>query len=489
MIASWVIEEMQSLDLPDKRLNHRLQVVLSQLAKRPTASIPAACGGYAEMAAAYRFFDNDRTTFDNILEPHVAMTRRRIAAQSVVVLAQDTTELDLTRPEQQVRGAGPLDAAARQGALLHMMHAFTPDGTPLGTLRATAWVRDADRPATREERRAERRAAPLADKESYRWLETLEQAGREAGQCPETTFVCVADSEADIYEVFVAGTTTAGPAEWIVRACQNRALQPVQDGDASERVAGQCLEEQVRLTPVLFTQRIAVRGRKAKIACETRGRRQPRESRAAEVEVRATRVTLRPPHRPAGKLPPVTLNVVVACEKDPPAGEPPVEWILLTSLPIDSADQVRQVIEYYCVRWMVEVFFRTLKSGCRIEERRFEQIDRLLTCLAVYLIVAWRTLYVCRLGRSCPKMSCEAIFEPAEWKAVCRVVRNEPPPAEPPSLGAMVTMVAHLGSYVRRRGQSPPGPQTIWLGLQRTHDFAHCWQLFGPEVKRRGELV
>src|SRR5690242_15953535 len=112
MIASWVIEEMQSLDLPDKRLNHRLQVVLSQLAEHPTASIPAACGGYAEMAAAYRFFDNDRATFDNILEPHVAMTRRRIAAQSIVVLAQDTTELDLTRPEQQVRGAGPLDTAA-----------------------------------------------------------------------------------------------------------------------------------------------------------------------------------------------------------------------------------------------------------------------------------------------------------------------------------------------------------------------------------------
>jgi hypothetical protein len=489
MIASWVIEEMQSLDLPDKRLNHRLHVVLSHLAERPTASIPAACGGYAEMAAAYRFFDNDRATLDNILEPHIAMTRRRIAAQPVVVLAQDTTELDLTRPEQQVRGAGPLDTDARQGALLHMMHAFTPDGTPLGTLRATAWVRDEDRPATTEERRAERRAAPIEDKESYRWLEMLELAGKEAGQYPETTFVCVADSEADIYEVFVAGATTARPAEWIVRACQNRALQPAQDGDASERVAGQCLEKQVRSAPVLFTQSITVRGRTAKIACETRGRRQPRQSRPAEVEVRAAQVTLRPPHRPDGKLPTVTLNVVVAREKDPPAGEPPVEWILLTSLPIESVEQVRQVIEYYCVRWMVEIFFRTLKSGCRVEERRFEQIDRLLTCLAVYLIVAWRTLYVCRLGRSCPEMSCETIFEPAEWKAVHRVVCNEPPPVEPPKLGAMVAMVAHLGGYVRHRGQSPPGPQTVWLGLQRTHDFALCWQRFGPDVKPRPELV
>jgi hypothetical protein len=133
--------------------------------------------------------------------------------------------------------------------------------------------------------------------------------------------------------------------------------------------------------------------------------------------------------------------------------------------------------------WHTEVFFRTLKSGCRAEERRFEQIDRQLRCLAVYLIVTWRTLYVCRLGRRCPEISCEAIFEPSEWKAVYHVVQNEPSPAEPPSLGEMVRMVAQLGGYVNRRRSDPPGPQTVWLGLQRVHDFALCWERFGPGVK------
>jgi len=170
-------------------------------------------------------------------------------------------------------------------------------------------------------------------------------------------------------------------------------------------------------------------------------------------------------------------------EPDPPAGDVPVEWLLLTSLPIDNAEAVRQVIEYYCIRWMVEVFFRTLKSGCRAEERRFEHIDRQLRCLAVYLIVAWRTLYVCRLGRACPEINCEAIFEPAEWRSVYRVVQNKPPPRQPPTLGAMVRMIAQLGGYVDRPRRDPPGPQTVWLGLQRMHDFALCWELFGPEAK------
>ena len=481
MLASWVTAEMETADLRDERLNKRLRMVLSQLAQRPTASIPAACGGSAEMAAAYRFFANEKATFDNILEAHAAASRRRLAAQPVAILAQDTTEVDLTRPEQVVVGAGPLDGHARVGALLHLLHGFAADGTPLGTLHATAWTREATAVRCAEQTRAQRNAAPIEEKESYRWVTTLRKARETALDCPATQCICVADSEGDIYELVEEATAEPGGLDWIVRACQDRALAAT---NADETPPG-LLRDRVSGGPLLFTHTVKIRGRRAKLGCETRGRRQPRRSREAALSVRAGRVALRPPYRADRKLSPATVNVVLVREDEPPVGEEPVEWLLLTSLPIGDDDQVRQVIQYYCVRWMIEVFFRVLKSGCRVEERRFESLDRLLNCLAVYLIVAWRTLYVCRLGRSRPEVNCEAVFEPAEWKAVWKVVRNEDPPRAPPQLDEMVRMVAQLGGYVGRKPSDPPGPQTLWIGLQRAHDFALCWKTFGPEAAYR----
>ena len=480
MLAPWVVNELKSVNLKDERLNDRLREVLAQLAAHPTASIPAACGGRAEMEAAYRLFDNDKVTFDNILQPHQEATRGRIADLPVVVLAQDTTEADFTRPEVQVRGAGPLADGDRRGAFLHLLHAFTPDGTPLGTVAATAWVRE-EGPSLRQSLTpAERRTRPLEEKESHRWIVALRRAQQVAREHPQTSVICVADSEADIYELLMEGTSEAGSAEWIVRACQDRNLEV--DKDREEAARGH-LREELLAQAVLFTQSITVRGRKAKLSCDDHGRRQPRESRKTDVEVRAARVTLRPPWRAGQKLPPVSVNVILVRETNPPEGDVRVEWLLLTSLSIDDGEAVRQAIEYYCVRWMIEIFFRTLKSGCRAEERRFETIDRQLRCLAVYLIVAWRTLYVCRLGQACPDVSCDAIFEPAEWKAVYRVVQKKPPPHQPPPLGEIIRLVAQLGGYVNRPRRDPPGPQTVWLGLQRMHDFALCWEMFGPETR------
>ena len=188
MVPPWVMGEMKTVDLNDKRLDKRLLEVLSQLGEHPTASIPAACGGHAEMTAAYRLFDNPKATLAGILQPHTDATRRRLSQQAVVVLAQDTTEVDLTRPEQQVVGAGPLDGGPRRGALLHPLLAFTPDGTPLGTLHARAWVRD-EEVVCASLSRAQRAAIPIEDKESYRRVETLRRAGEEALHCPSTQLV------------------------------------------------------------------------------------------------------------------------------------------------------------------------------------------------------------------------------------------------------------------------------------------------------------
>ncbi len=485
MLAPWAQAEMEHADLHDRRLNRRLVHLLSALGERPTASIPAACGGHAEMTAAYRFFDHDEVTWPRILQPHYDCTRRRAAEQNVVLLVQDTTEVDLTRPQQQVAGAGPLATAARQGVFLHPLEVFTPDGTPLGAVWVDMWARQHDA-ATPQEKEQRRREIPIEAKESYRWLEGLRRARAVAQDLPETTCVCVADSEADIYEVF-AEPRGERPVHWLIRASHvDRCVQPspaaaTEESPAVAAAELRHLRDQVLQADLLFTKEIAIRGRHAKVGCDKRARRQPRQSRTAQVEVRAATVVLRPPWRPDRKLPSVTVNAVLVREIDPPADDVAVEWLLLTTLPIANAEHVRQIVHYYTVRFLIEVYFRVLKSGCRIEERRFEHLDRLLPCVAIYLIVAWRTLMLCRLGHSNPDLNCEAVFEPAEWQSLWKVVQRSELPQMPPRLADVLQMIAQLGGYVNRTGRKdPPGPQTLWLGLQRMRDLALAWEIFGP---------
>ena len=484
MAAPWSHDEMAGVDWHDPRLDRRLLDILSSLADRPNASIPAACGGHAEMTAAYRFFDNDRVRAESILVPHRTRTHQRRAAQAVVVLVPDTTELDLTWPQQPVQGAGRLATPSRQGVFLHLMAAFTPDGTPLGVVASKTWTRArATLTVSAADRRKKRKQLPLSAKESVRWLESLQQARSLAADCPNTTCVLAADSASDIYEVLAEARGATNPLEWVIRLSQDRATVAA---EAAAEAATPRLRECVQATAVLETKTIPVRGRSAKVSCETRRRRQPRTDRLATVEVRAATVTLRPPHRSDRQLPEITVNVVLVREVNPPAGDVAVEWLLMTSLPIADITAVRTVIAYDTVRWMIEVFFRTLKSGCRVEERRFEQVDRVLVCLAVYLIVAWRVLYVCRLGRSHPELNCASVFEPSEWMAVWLAVEKTQPPAAPPALATLVRMVAQLGGYVYRpKRADPPGPQTVWLGMQRMQDLALAWDLFGPGARRK----
>jgi hypothetical protein len=479
MISPWAEEEMSTADLKDKRLNRRLTQILSDLGDRSVASIPAACGGHAETVAAYRFFDNDKVTYETVLQPHHCATRQRMADCPVVLLVQDTTELNLTRPEQQVAGAGPMDSEARRGAFLDLTEAFTPDGIPLGAVAEEMWTRDDayfSRP--QQEKRKRRKQSPIEEKESFRWLQGLRRAREVASELPETQCIYVADSEADIFHLF-AEPRGERPIHWLIRACQERCVCDAQG------TSGTTIREEVMAGPVLFTKEISVRGRKAKTACETRARRTTRESRTAVVEVRAAAVMVRPPANGDRTLSPVTIHVVLVREIDAPEGEEPIEWILLTTLPIHSSEEVRQVIQYYTVRWMIELLFRTLKSGCRVEERLFEHIDRLLPCVAVYTIVAWRTLMLVRLGRSCPDLDCEAVFEPAEWKSVWMVIHRKAPPRKPPTLEVILRLVGQLGGYVNRPNRRDlPGPQTTWLGLQRMRDLAWAWNTFGPGAEK-----
>lgn len=479
-LAPWVEAEMATVDLGHEARNKRLKSLIADLAAMPGASIPTAVGGgRAETEAAYRLFDNEAVEFDAILAAHFECTLERVRNERTVILAQDTSEIDLTRPEQQVSGAGPLDDGARRGCFLHPLLALTAEGIPLGSLRVKCWTREepSGEVLDRAGKDKRRKQTPIEEKESQRWVTGVKQAHRVAAEVPDTELIMVADSEADIFELLVEGQSLEGRADWIVRACQDRALRREED---TEDDAAKSIMQALTAAESKTTYEVKVRGREPKVSCEKRGRRQAREPRTATMEVRACTVTLRAPYRPDRKLPDVTVNVVWAHELHPPVGEEPIEWLLLTSLPITTTEQVLRIIHTYCLRWMIELFFRVLKQGCKVERRRFETIDRMKRFLAVGMIVAWRTLYLTRLGREFPDLDCEAVFEPSEWKAVYQVTQKRSPPKTPPTLQKMVRMVAQLGGYVNRPRADEPGAETIWKGLQRMHDMATCWDLFGP---------
>ena len=474
--SDWATEEMASARLADKRLDKRLTQVLFALSERPNASIAAACGGRNETMAAYRLFENPKVDYKKVMASHETMTLQRVKQQKQVLFVQDTTELNVTRPEQQVVGAGPMDSGARRGAFLHLMEAFTPDGTPLGAAWSEVWARkEPDLSQTRAQRKYANVSKPIEKKESFRWLQGLRQTRSIAEQAPGVHCICIGDSEADIFQLFQEPRGN-GNMDWLFRGCQERNTE-----DGEGQVTGK-LPAELLVNPVLFTHEIDVRSRKSLIASDKSARRVTRKGRKAKMEVRAKRVTLCAPLYT--EFPSVDVNVVWVRETNPPAGEEPIDWILLTTLPIDTLEQVNEIIQHYTVRWMIEVFFRVLKFGCRVESRRFEYLDRLLPCVAIYMIVAWRTLYLVRLGRSCPDINCEAAFEPSEWKSIWMVSFKQPPPAIPPRLSEMLRLIGQLGGFIyTNSGSDVPGPHTTLLGLQRMHDFAIAWDTFGPGAK------
>ena len=456
-----IVDELDGIDLGDERLNKRSKHLLEALAVSPEASINASCDGWGDTVAAYRFFDNDAVTPEVILRPHTEATIRRIREHAVVLLVQDTSELDYS--QHAPLDARCLERAERFGLYAHTHLAVTPDKLPLGVVGIDYFDREPETLGQSEERKK----LPIEEKETFRWLEGYRRACLMAADAPETQIVSVADREADIYDLFVAAEQVSGPrADYIIRAKQDRST-PEPD-PAAGAAAYRKVRDEVAAAKLLTTRTIEL--------SET----PKRKARSAQVEIRALTVTVKPPHA-RSYLPSVTMNVVFAEEVGGPGDGTDVGWLLLTSLPISTVKEVEKVIDYYVARWVVEVFFRMWKSGCRVEDIQLEKVTRLKNCLAMYAIIAWRVLHLTYLNRQCPTLPCTSVFTNSEWKSVWRVVAKLPLPKKPPTLAEMMRLLTQLGGYNNRAKELPPGPLPIWIGLRRMADFALAWEAFSNE--------
>lgn len=468
-----ITDEFAGVDLKDRRRDRRLLKVVKALAESPSASLCAASGGWAETMATYRLLATDKVTPGALLAPHQAAVARRCAEHRCVVVAQDTTELDFT-PMKSTEGLGPLGDEKRRGFYMHGLYAVSGEGLPLGIVEAVIVKRDDANfriNSTHKQR-------PIEEKESVRWIDGYRRTCELARSLPEDCEVfSVSDREGDIYELFDAAhqATSGGGrrAELLVRANQDRALLGV-TGDGPTRLFA-ALAASPELGRVEF-QITAKKGRTTKKKAES-AVAAPRSARTVVQSVRAMEITPRPPARPGGlKIAPARLWAVLAEETDPPEGEDPVRWVLLTGKPVETFEEACRMVNIYLRRWDIEVFHRVLKTGCRVERIQLKRAESLVKALVVYSVIAWRILYLTHLGRCAPELPCGTVFGEGEWKATCAVVKR-PASAGEPTVGEFIGIVGRLGGHLGRKSDGPPGPQSIWRGMERVRDFGMAWQV------------
>lgn len=454
----WSDLEMVDLKIGDKRLNKRVKHTIKRLSASSGDSFPACFKTRAELIGAYRLFDNEFVTPDKIMEPHYKNVAERAKTQSVVLLLNDTSSLDYT--SKDVEGLGMLEKSYTKGFFIHPTLAITPDRCCLGLIDHCTWTRLPDQ-HRKQISGSKRGNQPIEEKESFRWLESYRKGCLFAESVPETRFVFIADRESDILELLTEAVEKREKVpniDLLIRSKHDRVLI----GECDERKLKKTMAKAPAISQITF--QIPGRG--------------SQKSREVEQSIRVKQITLQGKTVDEKSYPPVTINAVLCVEETPPAGTEPVVWLLLTTLPIDTKEEVLRTINYYLCRWEIETFFNVLKNGCRVEERELKTLDRLKNMLALFTIVAWRVMFVMNLGRQDPKRFCCDIFENAEWMSVCSIL-NKRVPKEPPFLGEFMIMIGRLGGYQPRK--SPPGVKVIWEGLKRMADYALMWEVVNAQ--------
>ena len=458
-VENWSENEFGDVALGDERRRKRLMQLATALGKRPSGSLPQALGSYAALKAAYRFFENPANEHQDMLKSHVQATYRRMAEMPLVLAIQDTTYLDWTH-HPHTTGLGPTGVPYLLGAIMHSTLAITPERVALGVLHEQIWARDADTYAKLKDN--SQRA--IREKESIKWLISLDSIIEAHNFLPDTHFVSVGDREADIYELFAKERPIG--VDLLVRATQNRCL------DKDEHPT---LWKALAARPLAATFELQV----------PRTKKHP--ARIAQIEVRWKQVDLRPPNRPVGqKLPVVKVWAIWANEPVPPEGVEAVEWMLLTTVAVTSTEEALERLEWYSCRWGIEIWHKILKSGCRIEARQLDDLEKLKRLLVLFSVVAWRILYSAMLARILPDTLCTIFFEPEEWQAAYCILHNTTIlPQEEPTLREAVRMVAQLGGFLDRKGDGEPGVTVLWKGFQRLYDLTQMYKLLRPPDLRQ----
>lgn len=405
--SEWCAQELGGLDLGDRRLAKRALQILAARWAQPNASFYGSFAGWTPIKGAYGFIEHKSPLISlaSLLAPHAQATRARMAAEPVALLVQDTTGLNYTGLVQ-TRGLGPLGEDKGRGLWLHSLLAFRPDGLPLGLLGVKCWARPPEPGAAARGRNAK----SIDEKESARWVEALGVSAQAARLMRQTQVVAITDREGDLYEMYDLAQVGPPNLHTLIRAQHDRNL-----------------EDHIKLWAKLAAQPLG----------DTRPVTVPRHlgqpARQAAVEVRWSAITIEAPKVGCKKgWPPLQLWAVWVHEPHPPAGQEAIDWMLLTDLPVTSAQEAWEKVQWYCRRWGIEEWHRVLKNGCGVEQREFKTAETLQRALAFDLIVAWRVMACLKAGRTHPQLPATAFYTPIEL-AVLRAAFKKNTSGYPPT--------------------------------------------------------
>ena len=464
---TWAANEFGGAPLGDARLSARLVESAHHMAQCPMRAITgAANGARAVVKGHYRLIDQpakSAVTVEHILAPHRARTLQRMHSEHTVLCVVDGTSLNFTR-RGQTQGLGVIGSnqtgAQAHGLHLHATLAVNPDGVPLGVLRPDSTHHRPPTPRPPAPRRARRRVVSL---------------GREPARLRP------------------GRSAPARHARGVHHGPRGRFPRPVHRAPhtrTDRRAAGAC-EGQPRPR-----QRHYRRGRQGRAAPVRRGTQRPRArelhrrglspERARQSQqagpkrkrpARLAETTLRykPVALPCPGAEPVALWMVHAREERPPPDVEPLEWFLLTTVPVRSPTDAQRILQHYTLRWRIEDYFRILKSGCKVEELQHHSAERLARAITIKMVIAWRIQLMVRLGREVPELPAEVLFSDIELRVLATFARSRSL-APPQHLGEAVELLARLGGWLGRT-RDPPGAQLLWHGYTQLMAMTFAFEL------------
>ena len=468
--TEWAEQEFGAVELGDKRLRDRLIKIAQDRSKRPDASYLEAVGGDRQAAKGYYYFVDSRRDTVNpeaILKGHRERTIERIMAQEMVLVVQDTTDLDFST-RHHTEGLGVVGTnqtgAESLGLKLHSSLALTTDGLPLGVLKSVCFA-----PERKGKAGKQSVGRPIEDKKSFRWLEGYRECVQIAKKTPRTRLLTVTDREGDIFELFLDAEPTRKRVGLLVRAMHNRRLE------GEERK----LFEELKASKHVGQIEVVIPRQRWKEAKRGELEQKGMPGRQALLTVSFQEVAIESSRSDLRSKGSITLWGVYAREENPPPGAKPIEWLLLTTEEVRTIQDAARIVEFYTKRWRIEEWHHILKSGCTVQEHQNETAERLKRVIAIDVVLAWRIQLMTLLGREVPELPCEVFFDAWEVKVLEALETHKGTRGikRPFTLGQAIILVAMQGGYLARPSDPPPGPKCIWKGIIHLYNLATGYRL------------